>query len=120
MKVASLCTSVDHDSDLLESAYAAAKVFALPARYETPGIAALEAALAGANIIITPHGGTHDYFQEMAIYVDPYSVNDIRAGLEKALNAPPDDKLKKHVQRNFLWQRVAEMSVNMYQSVLSQ
>ncbi len=111
---------LDHDSDLLASAYAAAKVFALPARYETPGIAALEAALAGANIIITPHGGTHDYFQEMAIYVDPYSVNDIRAGLEKALNAPPNDKLKKHVQRNFLWQRVAEMSVNMYQSVLSQ
>ncbi|HHZ80642.1 MAG TPA: glycosyltransferase [Candidatus Marinimicrobia bacterium] len=111
---------LDHDSDLLASAYAAAKVFALPARYETPGIAALEAALAGANIVITPHGGTQDYFREMAIYVDPYSVNDIRAGLERALNAPPDDKLKKHVQSNFLWQRVTEMTANVYQSVLNQ
>ena len=40
---------LDHDSDLLASAYAAAKVFALPARYETPGIAALEAALAAVD-----------------------------------------------------------------------
>ena len=111
---------LDHDSDLLASAYAAAKVFALPARYETPGIAALEAALAGANIVITPHGGTQDYFRKMAIYVDPYSVNDIRSGLERALNAPPDDKLKKHVQSNFLWQRVTEMTANVYQSVLNQ
>ena len=37
----------DHDDPLLASAYAAARVFALPSWFETPGLAALEAALAG-------------------------------------------------------------------------
>ncbi len=35
---------LDHDDPLLASAYAAARVFALPSWFETPGLAALEAA----------------------------------------------------------------------------
>ncbi|MEE2876522.1 MAG: glycosyltransferase [Candidatus Neomarinimicrobiota bacterium] len=110
---------IDHDSELLASAYAAAKVFALPARYETPGIAALEAGLAGARIVITPHGGTKDYFQEMAHYVNPYSIEDIRTGIEQALNAPRDDGLKNHIQNNFLWKDVAQMTSDVYRKVLT-
>ena len=39
--------ALDHHDPLLASAYAAARVFALPSWFETPGLAALEAALAG-------------------------------------------------------------------------
>ena len=49
---------LDHNSKMLESAYAASKVFVLPAKYETPGIAGLEAGLAGSKIVITKYGGT--------------------------------------------------------------
>ncbi len=41
---------LDHHDPLLASAYAAARVFALPSWFETPGLAALEAGLAGCAI----------------------------------------------------------------------
>lgn len=108
---------LDHDSPLLASAYAACDVFVLPAQYETPGIAALEAGLSGAKVVITPHGGTKDYFEDMAIYVDPYSVDSIQKGIETALNQGSDDRLKRHIQKNFLWQTVAEKTVQVYKNV---
>ena len=40
---------LDHHDPLLASAYAAARVFALPSWFETPGLAALEAGLAGCS-----------------------------------------------------------------------
>ena len=69
---------LENESEMLASAYAACDVFALPSLFETPGIAALEAALAGSKIVITPHGGTREYFGTMAHYVDPHSVDSIR------------------------------------------
>ena len=57
----------DHDDPLLASAYAAARVFALPSWFETPGLAALEAALAGARWSITPFGCTREYFGDHAV-----------------------------------------------------
>ena len=113
-----IITGIDHDSPMLASAYAASSVFALPAMYETPGIAALEAGLAGAKIVITPHGGTKDYFRNMATYVDPYSITSIRNGIEKALNKKSDNQLKNYIENNFLWQKVAELTANIYNQVL--
>lgn len=113
-----IITGIDHDSPMLASAYAACNVFVLPAMYETPGIAALEAGLAGAKIVITPHGGTKDYFEDMATYVDPYSIASIRNGIEIALNQKSGDRLKDHIINNFLWQKVAELTVNIYHQIL--
>ena len=58
--------TLEHHSSLLASAYAAAKVFVLPSLFETPGIAAMEAALSGCAIVITENGGTKEYFKDMA------------------------------------------------------
>ncbi|TAK56053.1 MAG: glycosyltransferase, partial [Bacteroidetes bacterium] len=77
-----------NDTDLLASAYAACDTFVLPGQFETPGIAALEAALAGAKIVITKHGGTKDYFGNLAEYVEPESVTDIDRGITAALHKP--------------------------------
>ncbi len=112
-----LIDGLDHDSKLLLSAYAASKVFVLPARYETPGIAALEAGLAGSRIVITPFGGTKDYFQDMAHYVNPYSTQDISEGIKIALNTPIDNRLSAHIQNNFLWKHVAKKTVDVYEAV---
>jgi len=113
-----IITGIDHDSPMLTSAYAASSVFALPAMYETPGIAALEAGLAGANVVITPHGGTKDYFKDMATYVDPYNITSIRSGIETSLNKNTNDKLKKYIENNFLWEKVAELTANAYKQIL--
>lgn len=113
-----LIDGLPHDSPLLASAYAACDVFVLPSQFETPGIAALEAGLAGAKIVITPNGGTQEYFGTMAEYVDPRSVDSIREGIVRALQQKKNTDLRDHIRREFLWQRVAEKTVAAYRRVL--
>ena len=113
-----LIDGLENTSEMLASAYAACDVFALPSLFETPGIAALEAALAGAKIVITPHGGTKDYFDAMATYVEPHSVESIRKGIIKSLNEEKNPLLKEHIKKEFLWSRVVEKTLSVYKSVL--
>jgi glycosyltransferase involved in cell wall biosynthesis len=112
-----LIDGLGNDSAMLASAYAACDVFALPSLFETPGIAALEAGLAGAKIVITPHGGTKDYFGEMATYVEPDDVGSIRRGIEVALRETQGTKLKEHIAGRFLWKHVAAKTADIYNEV---
>jgi glycosyltransferase involved in cell wall biosynthesis len=106
-----------HDSPLLASAYAACDVFVLPSQFETPGIAALEAGLAGAKIVITDQGGTREYFGELATYVDHRAVESIREGVRKALGQPRDSRLQERIAQNFLWDHVAERLAAVYREL---
>jgi glycosyltransferase involved in cell wall biosynthesis len=109
--------SIPNDDPLLASAYAASDVFALPSLFETPGIAALEAGLAGSKIAITKHGGTDEYFREYADYIDPKSLSSIRQGIEHALGRTKSNDLREHIHRTYLWSEVAKKTLNVYQQV---
>lgn len=111
--------ALPNDSDLLASAYAACDTFVLPSLFETPGIAALEAALAGAKIVITQNGGTQEYFGSYAGYVDPLSVSSISTGIEKALAAQKNNLLREQIKKEFLWEHVAKKTLTVYEDVLS-
>ncbi|WP_428236857.1 glycosyltransferase family 4 protein [Gracilimonas sp.] len=113
-----LIETLDHDSELLASAYAASSVFVLPSQFETPGIAAMEAALAGSRIVITEKGGTKDYFDGYAEFVNPDSSKSILNGIKEALKRESSDILKNHILENYTWQRVAELTANQYKRVL--
>jgi glycosyltransferase involved in cell wall biosynthesis len=113
-----LIPGLDNDSKMLASAYAACEVFVLPSLFETPGIAALEAGLAGAKVVITTLGGTREYFGSKAQYVDPYSVESIRMGILSALNANRDKALQHHIKKEYLWRKVAEKTLAVYERVL--
>ncbi len=113
-----ILNEMPNDSDMLASAYAACKVFTMPSYFETPSIAALEAGLAGAEIVITQFGGTKEYFRDYGYYVDPHSIQSIRKGIESALNAAKNDDLKLHIYNNYLWKRTAEMTAGVYRKVL--
>jgi glycosyltransferase involved in cell wall biosynthesis len=110
--------AIPHDSMLLASAYAACDVFVLPSQFETPGIAALEAGLAGAKIVITPVGGTKDYFGNDAIYVEPTSTENIAEGIQAALKNKKDTVLRTRIQKEFLWERVGEKTKQVYENIL--
>ncbi|MEX2477462.1 MAG: glycosyltransferase family 4 protein [Gracilimonas sp.] len=112
-----LIDTMDHESYMLASAYAACKVFVLPSLFETPGIAAMEAALAGANIVITKKGGTRDYFKEHAEYISP-SAGSLLNGITKALAKSPSDHLKDLILENFSWEKVANKTVQQYKELL--
>jgi len=114
-----LIDGLPNDGELLASAYAASRVFALPSLFETPGIAALEAGLAGANITITKYGGTQEYFGAMANYVDPGSVESVRAGILAALARPRSATLREHIRKHYLWQTIAEQTAKEYARYLA-
>src|SRR5207237_2467890 len=92
-----------HDDPLLRSAYAACAAFALPSTCETPGLAALEAAAAGAPIVATRVGSTREYFGHMCHYVDPTDPGDIARGIDDALAAGPHGGLSAYVIGNYPW-----------------
>ena len=112
--------ALPHESMLLASAYAACDVFVLPSQFETPGIAALEAGLAGAKIVITQAGGTREYFGNDAIYIDPMSTKSIVRGIEAALKNKKESELRTRIEKEFLWEKVGEKTKQVYQKVLGQ
>ncbi|MBO6793288.1 MAG: glycosyltransferase [Balneolaceae bacterium] len=114
-----LIPTLDHDDPLLESAYAACEVFCLPSLFETPGIAAMEAALAGAKIVITKEGGTKEYFGEHAFYSNPHSDESLKIGFQSALEAPKSDALKNRILSNYTWNKVAEKTAAVYKDCLN-
>jgi glycosyltransferase involved in cell wall biosynthesis len=108
---------LDHHDPLLASAYAAARVFALPSWFETPGLSALEAALAGCAVVITPYGSTRDYFGKHVLYARPHRGDEICRALSRAWEDGPDPELAGWVGARYLWARVARMIAGAYDSV---
>jgi glycosyltransferase involved in cell wall biosynthesis len=108
---------MSNGDQLLASAYAAASVFVLASWWETPGVAALEAGLAGAPVVITEVGGTRDYFSDLADYAEYGSVESIRSGIERALARPRDHRLREHIRQNFTWPSVGKKIAELYGSL---
>ena len=104
------------DSPMLESAYAACDTFVLPSLYETPGLAALEAGLAGAKVCITRYGGTQEYFAEHATYLEPSSDESVFNALRQTLANKKDTALRDRIRQNYLWPRAGETLAAIYRS----
>jgi glycosyltransferase involved in cell wall biosynthesis len=102
------------DDPLLQSAYAACDTLVLPSYYETPGLAALEAALAGAKVCVTRYGGTDEYFGVHAEYLEPRSEASIRDAVARSLAKEKTGLLREHVMTNFTWGRVAGGLAGIY------
>ncbi|MCJ7635237.1 glycosyltransferase [Candidatus Bathyarchaeota archaeon] len=105
------------NSEEVLSAYAAAKVFVLPSQFETAGLAALEAGLAGCNIVITERGYAREYFKDLAWYVDPTSTEDIRAKILTALNEKKTTNLREMILENYTWKKAAEQTFDAYSTI---
>lgn len=116
--------SQEHHSTLLASAYAAAKVFVLPSLFETPGIAAMEAALAGCSIVITQNGGTIEYFKKMASYINPLDSSSLLTSINKLLHIENEEhriqntRLKNHITSHYSWDSVGEMTLAVHNSLI--
>lgn len=109
---------VEHDSSLLRSAYAACSSFCLPSTLETPGLAALEAAAAGARLVITEEGSTREYFGDDALYVRSNDVDGIASALIAASAAPRSSALMERVNASFTWRQAADSLADIYRRLL--
>lgn len=87
--------------DMLNDLYARAKVFALPSTYEGVGLVALEAAVAGDEIVITNVGGPKEYYANLAFFVNPYSIDEIGKAVLMAMHGGNQPQLSKNIVKNY-------------------
>lgn len=95
-----------------------ARCACLPSDCETPGIALLEAAVAGARPIITHHGGTPEYYGFCAEYLDPANAESIQSAVARGWargRLAPDES--RSFER-FSWKWAAELTVEAYQCAI--
>lgn len=115
---------LDNSSNEIGYLFKKCRVFCLPSYYETPGIAALEAGLCGANIVITEVGGTKEYFEDYAVYIDPYDLDSLEKGLKSAWEREWNEYNKRalavHIRNNFSWDAVARKTLEAYKMVLKE
>ncbi len=107
-----------HSDPVFASAYAAADTLVMPSLCETPGKVALEAALAGAKLVITPRGSTKEYFKDFAAYVKPNNLKEMRRLVLETYEKPKDGVLRQHVLNNYTWEIVIEQRIKGYQLLM--
>ncbi len=98
--------------------YARAKVHALPSLRESPGLATLEAALAGANCVVGIHAPVQEYFRSDAWVCDPEDIDSLGRALQAAWEAPNQAGMRERIRRDFTWDRAADETLRAYEFVL--
>jgi glycosyltransferase involved in cell wall biosynthesis len=60
-----------------------------------------------------------EYFKDLAFYVNPASVEDIKEKILEAYAKPRTDELKQHILNNYTWEKVAEKTLEAYKLALN-
>ncbi len=110
--------TLNHEDPLLKSAYASCTLFVLQGWFETPGLAAMEAALAGAKVLATMGGSTREYFGTCVEYLDPSNPSSMAEKIRKSLDTPRSGELKTRILKNFTWDKVARSTLSFYEEAL--
>lgn len=105
------------DSNVLASAFCAARVHVLPSWYELPGLVSLEAAHYETNVVVTDYGTARDYLEEKAYYCAPDDDESILNAVTAAYYAPTKQGLREQVAQ-FTWERAAERNLEIYYKAL--
>jgi glycosyltransferase involved in cell wall biosynthesis len=109
---------LDHRDPLLAGAYAACACLALTSWFETPGLAALEAGMSGAALVLPEGGSAREYFGPLATYVKPNDLRGIRESVLSALRGGRNTALAEHVRGSFSWTTAARATLEGYQKVI--
>lgn len=89
--------SLPYHSDIMLSALQESRFF-IEVSYEPPGMSAIEAGLAGCNLVLSESDWSNEHFADYAVYVDPDDVESIKFGIGKIQNNPVDTQIiKKHL-----------------------
>jgi glycosyltransferase involved in cell wall biosynthesis len=102
----------------LHAFYARAKVHALPSLRESPGLATLEAALAGSNCVVGIHAPVQEYFGSDAWVCDPDDLDSLGRALKAAWDAPNEARMRERIRRDFTWDRAADETLRAYEFIL--
>ena len=95
---------------------AGAAVHAHASWFESPGLSSLEAAAAGARIVVGDRGCEREYFGPHVDYADPADPTSVRAAVLRALERAPRDRgdaLDRRLGKR-TWERHAEATLEGY------
>jgi glycosyltransferase involved in cell wall biosynthesis len=108
--------------ELVASAYAAARVHALPSFAEGAALASLEAAAAARALVVSNRSSEFEYFGDHPFYCDPADPVSIRRAVVRAWEEAGDAdrwrSLAAHVSEN-TWRRTAEATLDAYSRTLA-
>lgn len=110
--------ALDHADPLLASAYAACGCLVLASWYETPGLAALEAAMSGVPLVLPRVGSAGEYFGDLAVYVSPDDSRQIRQAVLAALGQGRSTQLAALARDHFSWRAAALATRGAYEELL--
>lgn len=102
---------------LLRSAYRSSRVSCLPSWYELPGLATLESALGGGQVVTCPYGTIGDYLGTSALYAEPDDPRGLRSRIEVAWGMTSDGSLHQRAAE-FTWARTAFETERAYLEIL--
>jgi glycosyltransferase involved in cell wall biosynthesis len=108
----------EHDDPLLASAYRACGCLTLASWFETPGLAALEAAMSGTPLVLPTGGCAREYFGDLALYVNPGNAAEIRRAVLAAVARPRSRELAEIVEASFSWFAAAQITREAYARLL--
>ncbi len=106
------------DSKVLQSAYSNAKLVILPSHYETFGLVALEAGVAGANLALSNTLPILCYssFKDCLTF-NPDNVKQMNAVLSMAFSQPKDSTLKEKLINEFNWDKIIDKHIEIYERI---
>lgn len=107
--------------ELLASAYAAARVHAMPSWAETPGLTSMEAALAGCAIVVGNQGAEREYFGDFAYYCNPADVDSVREAVLQAWeerDVAKREAFREYILKHYTWSEAAKATAEAYEQVL--
>ena len=103
---------------LLKSAYTNAKVFLFPSYHETFGLVLLEAAVAGANLVVSKSLPILDFpSMNVCTRIDPNKLEDIRNKVTKAFIKEKDVNQINRILKDFSWKEVVDQHIDLYKSL---
>jgi hypothetical protein len=105
----------------LASAYALARLHALPSWTEGASLATIEAAMAGCNVLVSNRAGEWEYYGEDGFYCNPTSYSSIQEGILRAYKEGGPERrkrLKGRIIQNCTFQKAAEKTMEAYQRTL--
>ncbi|MCW8886639.1 MAG: glycosyltransferase family 4 protein [Motiliproteus sp.] len=106
---------LDYDDPLLESAYTAASIFALPSFGEVFPLSSLESLASGTPVIMTKNSSMKlkNSGNEFLTF-DPSNAKEISNTIKKVLRKKPDSEQCRNIVYNFRWDIVAKKLLNIY------
>jgi glycosyltransferase involved in cell wall biosynthesis len=102
--------------------YQRARCLFFPSLYEGFGLPLLEGLACGLPVASSNTSSLPEVGGELAIYFDPYNINDMADGLYRALQAPMDyqSRLKRYeYSKSFSWQRTALATLQAFADCVS-